>query len=72
MLPLHQRPAWLRVMIVRPMRLPDRGFITTEAGRDSNGSVFTECGNRQKIRHSCIALESNQRPPRYEQGALTD
>lgn len=35
-------------MIVRPMRLPDRGFITTEAGRDSNGSVFTECGNRQK------------------------
>lgn len=48
MLPLHQRPAWLRVMIVRPMRLPDRGFITTEAGRDSNGSVFTECGNRQK------------------------
>lgn len=47
-LPLHQRPAWLRVMIVRPMRLPDRGFITTEAGRDSNGSVFTECGNRQK------------------------
>lgn len=46
-LPLHQRPARLRVMIVRPMRLPDRGFITTEAGRDSNGSVFTECGNRQ-------------------------
>lgn len=45
MLPLHQRPARLRVMIVRPMRLPDRGFITTEAGRDSNGSVFTECGN---------------------------
>lgn len=34
-------------MIVRPMRSPDRGFITTEAGRDSNGSVFTECGNRQ-------------------------
>lgn len=42
MLPLHQRPAWLRVMIVRPMRLPDRGFITTEAGRDSNGFDFFE------------------------------
>lgn len=70
MLPLHQRPAWLRVMIVRPMRLPDRGFITTEAGRDSNGSVFPSAGT-VKIRHSCIASESNQRPPRYEQGALT-
>lgn len=61
--PLHQRPAWLRVMIVRPMRLPDRGFITTEAGRDSNGSVFTECGNRQNtaLVH-CVGIEPTTFP----------
>lgn len=61
--PLHQRPAWLRVMIVRPMRLPDRGFITTEAGRDSNGSVFTECGNRQNtaLVH-CVGIEPTTSP----------
>lgn len=52
MLPLHQRPAWLRVMIVRPMRLPDRGFITTEAGRDSNGFDFLRVPNHQ-MPHSC-------------------
>ena len=31
---------------------------------------FLPSAGTVKIRHSCIALESNQRPPRYEQGAL--
>lgn len=50
-------------MIVRPMRSPDRGFITTEAGRDSNGSVFTECGNRQNtaLVH-CAGIEPTDLP----------
>lgn len=56
--PLHQRPAWLRVMIVRPMRLPDRGFITTEAGRDSNGSVFYRV--REPSKYGTRALRWNR------------
>lgn len=62
MLPLHQRPAWLRVMIVRPMRLPDRGFITTEAGRDSNGFDFLRVPNHQ-MPHSCPWPESDRLRP---------
>lgn len=58
MLPLHQRPARLRVMIVRPMRLPDRGFITTEAGRDSNGSVFYRV--REPSKYGTRALRWNR------------
>lgn len=66
---LHQRPAWPRVMIACPcVRLTEDSLQRRPVGTPT--VPFLLSAGTVKIQHSCIALESNQRPPRYEQGAL--